>query len=126
MAGAWQAHVIGQLTAGPVVVICDGRNRGDHDESTVITWWRDDRSEWQCHVGRPWGDRRSARAEDKSGHYGHHVLGDDAMRWWARARCDRCGLDYVCRFARWVPILDQLVTAGVVRVSLRDLARMTG
>jgi hypothetical protein len=123
MAGAWQRYISGQMTAGPFVVICDGRNSGDHDEYTVITWWRDDRTEWQCYAGRPWGDRRRAAFEEKSGHFGSHVLGEDRLQWWARARCDGCGLDHLRRFDRWVTVLDKFAAAGVARVSLRDLTR---
>jgi hypothetical protein len=108
------------------MITCDGRNPGDHDEYTVITWWRDDRSEWQCHAGRPWGDRRHAASEEKSGHHGSHVLGEAHLQWWSRARCDGCGLDHHRRFTPWATVLDKLAAAGVDRVSLRDLTRLDG
>jgi len=56
-------------------------------------------------IGEALGPKRSPATRS-------HVPGEDGLQWWARARCDGCGLDYLRRFTRWAPILDQLAAAG--------------
>jgi predicted GNAT superfamily acetyltransferase len=67
-----KGYVIGAVNAGPVAIRCDGRNRGEHRDRLLITWWCDDRG-WQCPRRRGALHKRvpAVPEQDDAGHHAH-------------------------------------------------------